>query len=125
MGVRSLFLGLVDEAGVLQYTRRLATRALPLEVGGGTQWDPETDLSWAARVLGAVRDYCQEAADLAEVTETRWELQNKVWRMEISPVGGEMRVLVRELSREERRGRSLVPRAVLKAFKMAFKQGYE
>ncbi|KAJ7265395.1 hypothetical protein B0H12DRAFT_196879 [Mycena haematopus] len=123
MGVRSLFLGLVDEVGVLQHTRRLATRALPQEVSAedGAQWDPEKDMSWAARVLSALRDYCQEAADLAEIANTRWDLRNAVWRMEISPVGGEVRVLVRELSREERRGKRLVPMAVLNAFK----KGYE
>ncbi|KAJ7789154.1 hypothetical protein B0H14DRAFT_248286 [Mycena olivaceomarginata] len=62
MGVRSLFLGLIDEAGVLRRTRRLATRKLPRAARAGdgeAQWDPEVDMRWAARVLGALRDFFQ------------------------------------------------------------------
>ncbi|KAJ6520959.1 hypothetical protein B0H19DRAFT_84376 [Mycena capillaripes] len=70
MGIRSLYLGLVDEGGVLRHTRRLATNSLPTAVAkgdGNAPWDPEEDMRWAARVLVALRDYCQEAADLAAV----------------------------------------------------------
>ncbi|KAF8125234.1 hypothetical protein K438DRAFT_1016627 [Mycena galopus ATCC 62051] len=123
MGVPSLFLGLVDEAGVLRGTHRIETQAIPrasADADGGKQWDPEENMRWAARVLATLRDYCQEAADLAEVANTRWALQRALWRVEISPVGGEVRVLVRELTREERRGVTLVPTAVLEAFKKSY-----
>ncbi|KAK7062303.1 hypothetical protein R3P38DRAFT_693587 [Favolaschia claudopus] len=118
MGIRSLFLGVVDEDGVLRHCRNLATRVLPRAAAvDGVQWDPEENMRWAGRVLGALRDYCQEAADLAEVANKRWSPKTALWRVEIRPLGEELRVLVRPLTTKERRGKVLVPRAVLEAFR--------
>jgi hypothetical protein len=145
MGIPSLYLGIVDEAGVLQSARALATRSLPrfaaeagvpqddfswVKLGSAraTPWDPQDAFTWAFRVLAALRDYCQEAADLHGVRATPRSRRNApdsaraVWRVEIMPVGEETRVLVRELRPEsdelpEGGGRyGIVPNSVVKAF---------
>ncbi|KAJ7770970.1 hypothetical protein DFH07DRAFT_953595 [Mycena maculata] len=121
MGIRSLYLGLIDEAGVLRSTRQLATRSLPgaAAAKAGAAWDPEENLRWAFRVLTALRDYCQEATDRLAVMAP--SATRPVWRVEISPLDGETRVLVRELAMGER-GRlqmstsRLVPTPVINAY---------
>jgi hypothetical protein len=120
MGIRSLYLGLVDEGGMLRNTRRLATGSLPRAASatGDAEWDPEENMRWAARVLGALRDYFQEAADLAAVVSKHQYTPDAVWRVEISPVGGEVRLLVRALGSDERR--RIVPKAVLKALEKGY-----
>ncbi|KAJ7461980.1 hypothetical protein FB451DRAFT_476318 [Mycena latifolia] len=121
MGIRSLYLGLIDEAGVLRNTRRLATGSLPKAAAvRGVSWDPEENIYWGFRVLTALRDFCQEAADLHSVA-TKQYTARAVWRVEISPIAGETRVLVRKLSTDERTvlqiGRyGLIPDAVIKAY---------
>ncbi|KAJ7682497.1 hypothetical protein DFH06DRAFT_1464201 [Mycena polygramma] len=117
MGVLSLHLGLIDEGGVLRKTRRLAMHVPPVEAAkDGVPWDPEENMGWAARVLNALRDYLQEAADLEEVVSKGGRAPQAVWRVEISPVGGEVRLLVRALNKGESYRTKFVPEAVLKAF---------
>ncbi|KAJ7937063.1 hypothetical protein B0H13DRAFT_2302803 [Mycena leptocephala] len=120
MGIRSLYLGLVDEGGMLRNTRRLATGSLPRAASatGDAEWDPEENMRWAARVLAALRDYFQEAADLAAVVSKHQYTPDAVWRVEISPVGGEVRLLVRALGSDE--CRRIVPKAVLKALEKGY-----
>ncbi|KAJ7652161.1 hypothetical protein DFH06DRAFT_1331367 [Mycena polygramma] len=118
MGVPSLHLGLIDEGGVLRNTRRLAMCKPPAMEAAtdGVPWDPEENIGWAARVLNALRDYLQEAADLEEVVSKGGRAPQAVWRVEISPVGGEVRLLVRALNKGESYRTKFVPEAVLKAF---------
>ncbi|KAJ7625614.1 hypothetical protein FB45DRAFT_69585 [Roridomyces roridus] len=95
MGIPWLYLGLIDEVGILRQTRQLVTGLLPKAAGNA--WDPADNIHWAFRVLTALRDYCQEAADVCEVV-TPSRAHRGLWRVEIVPsVDGEIRVLVREL----------------------------
>ncbi|KAJ6490297.1 hypothetical protein C8R47DRAFT_1215160 [Mycena vitilis] len=116
MGVLSLRLGLVDEGGVLRKTRHLAMHVPPEAGKDGVPWDPEENMGWAARVLNALRDYLQEASDLEEVASKGGRAPQAVWRVEISPVGGEVRILVRALNKGESYRTKFVPEAVLKVF---------
>ncbi|KAJ6532276.1 hypothetical protein DFH09DRAFT_1182574 [Mycena vulgaris] len=107
MGIRSLCLGRIDEAGVLRSTSRLMTHLLPREATrSGGPWNPSDNFHWAFRVLTALRDY--------------------VWRVDIAPVGHETRVLIRELRADElrplqpRQLYGIVPAPVIKAYE----QGY-
>ncbi|KAJ7681221.1 hypothetical protein B0H17DRAFT_70310 [Mycena rosella] len=124
MGIKALYLGLVDEAGVLRDTRHLARFRLPMDAvaAGGRPWDPAENIHWAFRVLTALRDYCQEATDLHSAM-TRQRRSHVVWRVEISPFdgaaphGGGVRVLVRKLTQTEELPLSgLVPDPVIKAY---------
>ncbi|KAJ7098607.1 hypothetical protein B0H15DRAFT_583479 [Mycena belliarum] len=122
MGIRALYLGLIDEAGVLRNTRRLATRSLPKAAAArGGPWDPEDNIHWAFRVLTTLRDFCQEAND-RHVLATKRRTDRRVWRVDISPIAGETRVLVRDLPVDERRAlqpgqpHGIVPDSVIKVF---------
>lgn len=120
MGIRSLYLGLIDEQGVLRDTRPLTTDSLPEAAARGGPWDPEDNFHWAFRALTALRDYCQEATDLYSFSRRR-STASPVWRVEISPVGGETRLLVRELAADERRALDgLVPHSVIKAYEAGY-----
>jgi hypothetical protein len=102
MGIQAMFLGLIDEGGVLRYTRPLTTDSLPKEAAvRGSPWDPADNIHWAFRVLTALRDYCQEATDVHPVAR-RPDKRPPVWRVEISPMGGVTRLLIRALSVDER-----------------------
>ncbi|KAJ7682044.1 hypothetical protein DFH06DRAFT_286065 [Mycena polygramma] len=98
--------------------RRLAMSTPPAMEAAtdGVPWAPEENIGWAARVLNALRDYLQEAADLEEVVSKGGRAPQAVWRVEISPVGGEVRLLVRALYKGESYRMRFVPEAVLKAF---------
>ncbi|KAJ7506647.1 hypothetical protein B0H11DRAFT_238463 [Mycena galericulata] len=119
MGIRSLYLGLIDETGFLRFSRQLATRHLPEAAGSaaGAPWDPEENIHWAFRVLTALRDFCQEEADMYAVVAPQ-RAARAVWRVEVSPLDKETRVLVRELKPGKRD--RLVPVPVIKAYE----QGY-
>ncbi|KAJ7094363.1 hypothetical protein C8R44DRAFT_384697 [Mycena epipterygia] len=126
MGIRSLYLGLIDEAGVLQDTSPLAMDSLPEAAAArGAPWDPEDNFHWAFRALIALRDYCQEATDLYSISR-RKSTARPVWRIEISPVGSETRLLVRELAADERsalgpgKRDGLVPHSVIKAYEAGY-----
>ncbi|KAJ6615561.1 hypothetical protein B0H10DRAFT_54287 [Mycena sp. CBHHK59/15] len=182
MGVQSLRLGLVDAAGVLRSVRRLKTRELPRlaaprvpnqeregdstaaerdpeQERGTTQesqaWDPADGIDWAFRVLAALRDYCQEAADVQTYTRSathphsnprpdspspahsnlsrtspppssarpsphasKPRTRDPVWRVEVRPLAGETRVLVRRLDGV----RGLVPPAVARAYAVGYEE---
>ncbi|KAJ7181608.1 hypothetical protein C8R43DRAFT_1116966 [Mycena crocata] len=119
MGVGSLYLGIIDEAGILRNARLLRTHALPKAVA---PWDPEDHIDWAFRALTELRDYFQEAADLDSMRTRRiMDVKRSVWRVEIKPVDGEVRLVVRKLNAAQRRGLradayGLVPDSVIKAY---------
>ncbi|KAJ7034138.1 hypothetical protein C8F04DRAFT_1260140 [Mycena alexandri] len=141
LGIHQLYLGLLDESGVLHSTRSIPTDSLPAAVAAaaagrmpwedpafGTTspsltntpvqpWDPSPNVRWAFRVLTALRDFCQEGADLASIIQKDLlHARTGVWRVEVCPEGNGlsgMRVMATKVQTQYATG--IVPTRVRKA----------
>ncbi|KAJ7784144.1 hypothetical protein B0H16DRAFT_1446406 [Mycena metata] len=141
LGIRQLYLGLIDESGVVRRTRFIPTASLPAAVAAAAAgrmpfedlaldatsasmtntpiepWDPSPNVRWAFRVLTALRDFFQEAADLASIIQKDLLHANPgVWRVEVCPEGNGlsgMKVVATKVQTQPATG--IVPARVRKA----------